>query len=66
MSLERIEDMDQIIKMLLNNACPSIRYRVRKEILGENINSEEMIELQTAILEDEKVQSIISKQFSSG
>lgn len=37
--------MNQTIEFLLDNACPSIRYRVKKEVLRD-INSHEEEELQ--------------------
>lgn len=45
---------------LLETACPSINYRIRSEILGESINSPEMVQLQAKILVDEWVQKIFS------
>lgn len=54
------------IDVLVNNACPSIRYRTRKEILGENAKSPIMIELQKEILEDENVQNILALKQEDG
>lgn len=54
------------IKELLQNACPSIRYRIRKEILREPDSSAEMVKLQKEILEDAWVQKIFSWQQPDG
>ncbi len=51
---------------LLENACPSIRYRIRSEILGESIKTPEMKDLQAEILADHWVQKIFSWQQSDG
>jgi|AutmiccommuBRH23_1029490.scaffolds.fasta_scaffold00280_23 hypothetical protein len=55
-----------IIQELLENACPSIRYRIRSEILGESINTPEMTQLQTEILDDGWVQKFMSWQQPDG
>ncbi len=54
------------IQELLENACPSIRYRIRSEIFGEPINTPEMTNLQAEILNDEWVQKIFSWQQPDG
>jgi len=57
--------MKQIVKYLLDNACPSIKYRVKKEVLNEiSILEEEM--LQNQILEDRAVKEFIRKQNEEG
>lgn len=57
--------MNQTLGFLLNNACPSIIYRIKKEILNE-IDSCEEGDLQNQILEDKLVQEFIKKQNSDG
>ena len=42
--------MKKTINFLLNESCPSIQYRVNKEILGNKINY-----LQSKILDDPEV-----------
>ena len=55
-----------VLELLCNNACPSIRYRVRREILGKPTDSIEMSKLQDEILEDRSVQDIFSWQKPDG
>lgn len=38
------------VDFLLDNASPNIKYRVRKEIIDEAIDTSEMVELQARIL----------------
>lgn len=57
--------MNKTLKFLLDNACPSIRYRIKKEVLN-NIDSYEEEKLQSQILEDKLIQKFISKQNSYG
>lgn len=45
-------DINQIIKDLLSSSSPSIRYRLRKEVLGFDPSCEEMQELQKEILQE--------------
>lgn len=51
---------------LSKTACPSIAYRIRKEILHEDVNSCEMLELQKRILEEPEVRRILSLQKEDG
>jgi hypothetical protein len=51
---------------LLKFACPSIQYRVRKEILHQSISLSEMSILQAQILEDESVKEVLSWQQPDG
>lgn len=57
--------MNKTIEFLLDNACPSIVYRVKKEILNEICLQEEN-SLQKQILEDKLVMEFIRKQNSDG
>jgi len=57
--------MNETIRYLLDNACPSIKYRVKKEILNEISTQEEEI-LQNEILEDKLIQEFIEKQNPDG
>lgn len=54
------------VEGLLTSACPSIKYRIRHEILNESISTDEMKVLQTQILQDEVVKGIITSQHSDG
>jgi len=55
-----------VIYELLQNACPSIRFRIRSEILGEPDTSLEMVRLQKEILSDDWVQKGFSWQHADG
>jgi hypothetical protein len=57
--------MNKTLEFLLNNSCPSIKYRIKKEVLNE-INSYEENELQNQILEDKAVQKFIENQNIDG
>lgn len=54
------------INLLLQIACPSIQYRIRKEILNESIQSSIMQNLQSQILDDPLVRQMFSWQQSDG
>jgi len=54
------------ITLLLERACPSIRYRLRKEVLNEPPSSPEMLCLQDRILADEAVKEVIGWQQPDG
>ncbi len=54
------------ISYLLSNACPSIKYRVKKEILHENTSTSAMKALQTQILNEEKIKYLFSLRKSDG
>ncbi|MGE5576014.1 MAG: hypothetical protein ACM3TT_02315 [Syntrophothermus sp.] len=58
--------MRKPVDHLLERACPSIKYRVRLEVLGEPGSTEEMICLQEQILQDETVKEIIGSQQAGG
>ena len=51
---------------LLEQACPSIRYRVRAEILGQPATDEAMRALQALILQDPAVRTVLSWQQPDG
>jgi hypothetical protein len=55
-----------VIDELLQNACPSIRYRIRSEIIGEPETTLEMVRLQKEILSDEWVKKVFSWQQADG
>lgn len=58
--------LEKAIESLCETACPSIRYRIHKEILGASKNSSHMIQLQQEILGDEKVQEIMAWEKEGG
>ncbi len=57
--------MNKTLEFLLDNACPSIEYRIKKEVL-KDIDSYEEEKLQTQILGDKLIQEFIEKQDSDG
>ena len=57
---------EQMIKFLLTNANPSIRYRVKTEILNEKLSAKGKDQLQAKILEEPIIQSIIACQKENG
>lgn len=54
------------IDFLLEEGCPSIAYRVRKEILSESPDKPKMLALQEQILKDTEVKRILSLQHDDG
>ncbi len=52
--------------IFLENACPSIQYRLRKEILNESPDTLAMRSLQKTILQDKVVKTIFSWQQPNG
>lgn len=60
-----MDAIQRMISYLLENANPSILYRVKKEIL-HNISKEEEKELQSSILSEKIIQSIIACQKENG
>ena len=54
------------IELLLDKACPAIRYRVRTEILGESPGSAAAEDLQAEILRDKRVQYVFAWQHTDG
>ena len=57
---------EKVINELLSFACPSIQYRVRRELLDEPIDSPMMKAIQQEILKDELVQAILDSQAADG
>ncbi len=57
---------DKMIEFLLANANPSIRYRIKTEVLGEKVPDEEKQYLQSQILAEPVIQSIIACQKENG
>ncbi len=58
--------IDTVIDELLESACPSIKYRIRSEILGQSLAGKEMAALQEAILQDPTVQEVLGWQQPDG
>ena len=56
----------QILEYLLKNASPNIQYRVKKEILREEITAPEMLELQSKIVALPKVKKAFACQRENG
>jgi len=54
------------LNFLLEQACPSIQYRLRREILGENPFAAHMQELQARVLLDPEVQRVAASQQPDG
>ena len=54
------------IDFLLENAPPNIVYRIKKEILGESVQSAEMLQLQHKILGLPKVKKAFACQKETG
>jgi hypothetical protein len=48
---------------LLSRSCASIRYRIRREILAQAPSSQDMLALQTQILQDRLVQEVQGGKF---
>jgi len=49
------KEVHNSIDILLEHACPSIRSRIRLEILAESPQSDDVLMLQSLILEDDLV-----------
>jgi hypothetical protein len=56
----------KISNQLLENACPSIRYRLRLEVLNWLRSDPEMLALQTQILQDRAVNEVLGWQAPDG
>jgi hypothetical protein len=56
----------ETIKNLLENACPSIQYRIQTEMLWQSSDDEEVRLLQGQILQDNTVREEMSWQGSDG
>ncbi len=59
-------NIEKSIDIMINRACPSIQYRIKREIFNESPNSTEMVKLQVQILGDKKVKEIMSLQKEDG
>lgn len=57
---------NDISELLINEGCPSIAYRVRKEIRQDDISEQEHIKYQNLIHAELKVQNVLSWQNSDG
>lgn len=56
----------EILQYLLENGGCSIKYRIKREIMHEDKNSQEMVSLQNEILKRRKVQQLFAKQHEDG
>ena len=54
------------IAQLLTTACPSIRYRIRREVLGERASTAEMKALRKQVLRQPRVLTVLSSRESDG
>jgi hypothetical protein len=59
-------NIDISLNRLLTFACPSVRYRIRKELLCQPPELPGMINVQKQILQDEAVREVIESQGSDG
>lgn len=57
---------NDIVELLINEGCPSIAYRTRKEIRQDHISEQEYINYQNTIYAEPKVQTILSWQNPDG
>ena len=60
------DEFHKSISFLLENANPSIQYRVKTEILNQELSHDEKDQLQARILEEPIIQSIIACQKENG
>lgn len=58
--------INDALECLINEGCPSIAYRVRKEIRQDNISEQEYLNYQDLIYWEPKVQKILSWQGADG
>jgi hypothetical protein len=58
--------MEKSLAFLLEQACPSIQYRLRKEVLNQAPQSSEMSDLQSKIMEDGLVREVSGWQGDDG
>ncbi|CZQ86558.1 terpenoid cyclases/protein prenyltransferase alpha-alpha toroid [Trichococcus palustris] len=58
--------MKDIVSMLLGSSDPSIRYKTRVNVLGENPDSKEILRLQDEIKQSDRVKCILSKRNADG
>lgn len=57
---------NEILELLVNEGCPPIAYRVRKEIKQDCMSEHEYLNYQKLIYDEPKVQTILSWQESDG
>jgi hypothetical protein len=57
---------DKAITELLELACPSIKYRIKAEILGQSTSHKDLVELQSQILQDPTIKEVINWQQPDG
>ena len=65
-NIPNILKLREYINFLLENASPNIQYRVKKEILKEQIDTPEMLSLQSQILTLPKVKKAFACQRENG
>jgi hypothetical protein len=58
--------IEEALNDLLENACPPIQYRLRRELLKQPPSSADMLALQGRILEDRAVKEVLSWQQPDG
>ncbi len=58
--------MNEATEQLMNEGCPAIVYRVKKEIKREELNKQEELYYQTLIYSEPKVQMVLSWQRPDG
>jgi hypothetical protein len=58
--------IEETLNDLLEYACSAIQYRVRRELLSQPCSTDEMLALQSRILEDHAVQEVLSWQQPDG
>lgn len=61
-----MKERDRMIDFLLKNANPSIRYRTRSEVLQEDIPMQDMQGMQSQIMEEPIIRSIVACQKKNG
>ncbi len=59
-------DLKEYIDNIYGSSCPSIKYRINKEVLNKPDNDIEMINLQKEILEDKLVNQVFSWKQQNG
>jgi hypothetical protein len=57
---------EETISNLLEHACPAIQYRLRGELLDQPRTADEMLALQSQILEDRVVKEVLDRQQPDG
>lgn len=59
-------ESNSVLKHLIENACPSIKYRIKNEIIKENITDQEKIEYYQLIGKSPIVNKVMASQTESG